>query len=97
MKPTINKINIQKVVMGGKIGTSYAVQIIWNDVDRPSTGCWLVPSISLANRLRDAIESGKVFYLEPKIMKDASNETFVHVTLALSMRRLNSELKKFGF
>lgn len=76
---------------------SYVVTAHWAGVERPE-----VHSIScgqnqkLAQRLADAIASGKV-YTDAEVKVDVDGNTYVAATSRVMGRHLNADLKRLGF
>lgn len=74
------------------------VSPIWQGVDRPNTGGWLLSTKhqALAQRLRQAILAGVVFR-SPEIVRDKAGKTYVSQVARVGGRTLNADLRRLGF
>ena len=75
------------------------VSPIWDGVDRPCVGGYCVDrnKMSLALRLKKAIESGRCWIRNPVVAVDIYGKSYVSADVRFLMRKLNSELTKAGF
>lgn len=77
-----------------------AIQVTWTgaELDRPSTGGWVVKRThrALAERLVRAIEAGKVFK-EPTLRRDIYGKTYVSASARVLGRTMNADLRRLGF
>lgn len=100
--PKLLKAQIVPMQVVGESFTWLSVEPVWEGVDRPNTGGYSVGKVGpkamgLATRLQAAIESGMIWLNPPELKTDIHGKTYVNAHIRLSMRKLNSELKKFGF
>jgi len=79
---------------------SLYVEVTWTGVelDRPSTGgiCVKKTDRKLAERLKRAIEA-QVVHVNPKVVKDLFQQTYVQSDCRVMGRRLNADLRRLGY
>lgn len=84
--------------------TRIHVEVTWGgaDLDRPSTGGFILGPVSmsgkmkLAQRLVRAIDEGAV-YTDPKVVKDVNGKTYVQAHCKVMGKYLNAALKRLGY
>jgi hypothetical protein len=74
-----------------------SVTAMWKGVDRPIGFCWSVgENQMLANRLKNAVESGAVF-CDLEVRTNKFGETYVSATNLILGRKMNANLKHLGY
>lgn len=76
------------------------VDPVWDGVDRPTTGGWMLPDSPngrrLAARLKAALLAG-VVYSATEILTDVNGKTYVGARSRVLGRIMNADLKRLGF
>jgi hypothetical protein len=92
----LERVNVSHVPTTKEMRGYWSVSTVWAGVDRAvadSTGC---STLTLANRLKAAIEAG-VALGPAEVRTDVNGKTYVEATHKFFARRLNSDLKRLGF
>lgn len=78
--------------------TYWLVAPIWQGVDRPYVGGYSTgKNYRLAERLAAFMKSGNAWIGQPEVRTDVDGKSYVNASLRINTRRLNAELKRFGF
>ena len=78
--------------------TYWLVCAVWKGVDRPYVGGYSTgTNYRLAERLAAFMKSGNAWSSGPEVLTDVDGKTYVNSNLRINTRRLNAELKRFGF
>jgi hypothetical protein len=90
------RVSVTHVPAMGDTPTHWTVSPIWAGVDRPDPGSTGCKTLTLAHRLRQAIEAGAA--LGPaEVHTDVNGKTYVEAPHKFLARRLNADLKRLGF
>ena len=73
----------------------FSVSPIWEGVDRPCTGGWVVRSIHV-NRMVKALKDGVVCG-DPKRQVDRNGKSYIEYKCLVSAKQLNADLKRLGY
>jgi hypothetical protein len=75
----------------------WRVTTTWDaDVDRPTTGGYILTNHATARRLVAAINAQAV-YTDPRIVTDVNGATYVQATSRVLGRRASADLRRLGY
>lgn len=97
--PSIDRVIVTPAMNGFFGGSSlpeFHVDTFWSGVDRPSSHGFAVPTSALAERLKAAIEAGRVF-IDPHVKVDVRGLTYVESASTVHGKWLESDLRDLGF
>lgn len=94
----IPKASVKTLILPGETTVLIEVSPVWEGVDRPTSGGWVLPATrtDLVKRLALAIEGGAACP-NPVVRTDVNGKTYVDYGCVILGRRLNADLKRLGY
>lgn len=77
--------------------SALVVEPVWDGVDHPNVGGWVVKDQATARRLERAIRDGNAQASEPVVTTDVNGQTYVHVRWHVMAKYMASDLRKLGY
>ena len=76
--------------------SALVVEPVWQGVDRPNTGGWVVKDRTTAKRLEACIRDGNCFS-STRLAVDVNGQTYVATTALVMAKYMNADLRRLGY
>jgi hypothetical protein len=91
--PRLAYVDIQPAI--GNNG-HLVVEPVWDGVDRPRVGGWVVRDMRTAKRLEACLRDGNC-YSAVRLATDMNGQTYAATTARVMGRHMNADLRRLGY